>query len=86
MRRRGAAVLVFAAIAMNAAADVPVRMEQVIYSVVAFNGKDYSPTFVPAVSDTIYTIANTDNFFSVRDTFVYWWPPAEMAGGNQRLQ
>jgi hypothetical protein len=56
-------------------ADVPVRTEQVIYSIVAYNGRDYSPTFSPETSDTVYLISNAPSFVSVRKTFVYWWPP-----------
>ncbi len=55
-------------------ADVPVRKEQFIYSVMAFNGKDYAGTFAGEDSDAIYLIANVDNFISARKTFVYFWP------------
>ena len=55
-------------------ADVPVREEQLIYSIMAFNGKDYSSTFCNEKSDTIYLIANQDSFVAVRKTFVYFWP------------
>lgn len=61
--------------ALRLPADVPVRTEQVIYTLVSYNGKDYSPTFAPESSDTIYILADSDNFVSVRKTFVYWWPP-----------
>jgi hypothetical protein len=53
--------------------DVPVRNEQLIYTSLAFNGKDYSATFVPAESDTIYLLSGVDNFLSVRKTLVYFW-------------
>ena len=78
MSRAARALLALAAFAAAGSplfADVPVRTEQVIYTLVAFNGKDYSPTFAPESSDTVYVLANTDNFLSVRKTFVYWWPP-----------
>ena len=55
-------------------ADVPIRVEQFIYSILAFNGKDYSATFARQDADTIYLIANVDNFISVRKVFVYFWP------------
>ena len=55
-------------------ADVPVREEQLIYSIMAFNGKDYSSTFCNKNSDTIYLIADQDSFIAVRKTFVYFWP------------
>lgn len=57
-----------------AVADVPVRQEQFIYSVMAFNGKDYSGTFCGENSDTIYLIADQDNFITARKTLVYYWP------------
>jgi len=55
-------------------ANVPVRQEQFIYSVMAFNGKDYSGTFCSENSDTIYLIADQDNFITARKTLVYYWP------------
>jgi len=57
-----------------AVADVPVRQEQLIYSIKAFNGKDYSDTFCGENSDTIYLIADQDNFITARKTLVYYWP------------
>ena len=58
----------------SAVADVPVRQEQFIYSIMAFNGKDYSRTFCGENSDTIYLIADQDNFITSRKTMVYYWP------------
>ena len=55
-------------------ADVPVREEQFIYSILAFNGKDYSRTFARQNADTIYLIADVDNFLTVRKALVYFWP------------
>ncbi len=55
-------------------ADVPRKSEQLVYAILAFNGADYSHTFCGEVSDTIYILANTDNFITVRKTFVYFWP------------
>jgi hypothetical protein len=55
-------------------ADVPVREEQFIYSILAFNGKDYAGTFARKEADTIYLVAEVDNFITVRDVFVYFWP------------
>jgi hypothetical protein len=75
MRRAAAFLCLVLAPALSAPADVPVRTEQVIYTLVSYNGKDYLPTFVPESADTIYLLANSDNFISVRKTFVYWWPP-----------
>ncbi|MBN2553232.1 MAG: hypothetical protein JXB06_10715 [Spirochaetales bacterium] len=55
-------------------ADVPVREEQFIYSILAFNGKDYAGTFAREDADTIYLVADVDNFITVRNVFVYFWP------------
>lgn len=55
-------------------AEVPVRTEQLIWSLLAWNGRDYSPAFAPESSDTIYILAGADNFLSARKTLVYWWP------------
>jgi hypothetical protein len=55
-------------------ADVPIREEQLIYSILAFNGKDYAGTFSGEDSDTIYLIADVDNVLTVRKTLVYFWP------------
>ncbi len=55
-------------------ADVPVREEQFIYSIVSFNGRDYGGTFVRQDSGTFYLMAGTDNFVSARKTLVYYWP------------
>jgi hypothetical protein len=55
-------------------ADVPVRDEQFIYSILAFNGKDYAGTFARKEADTIYLVADVDNFVTVRNVFVYFWP------------
>jgi hypothetical protein len=55
-------------------ADVPVRREEFIYSILAFNGRDYSGTFCREDGDTIYLLADVDNFITTRKTFVYFWP------------
>jgi len=75
VRLAATTLAVLLAQAVLASADVPVRTEQVIYTIIAYNGKDYSPTFAPESSDTIYLLSDSDNFLSVRKTFVYWWPP-----------
>ena len=64
---------VFLVTASFLCADVPVRQEQLIYSVWAFNGRDYAGTFSGEDSNTIYLLAETDNFVSVRKTLVYYW-------------
>jgi len=55
-------------------ADVPVRREEFIYSILAFNGQDYSGTFAKQNADTIYLMAGVDNFITARKTLVYYWP------------
>lgn len=73
--RRALAAAVMACLPLVASpAETPVRAEQPIWSILAFNGADYSPTFAIASSDTIYLLAGVDNFLSARKTFVYWWP------------
>ncbi len=54
--------------------DIPIRDEQFIYSILAYSGIDYTGTFSGEDSDTIYILADTDNFLSARKTFVYYWP------------
>jgi hypothetical protein len=73
--RRVLAAAVLACLPLAAAsAQAPVRAEQAIWSILAFNGADYSPTFAIASSDTVYILAGVDSFFSARKTMVYWWP------------
>ena len=55
-------------------AQAPVRREQFIYSILAFNGKDYAATFARQGADSLYLVAGVDNFLTVRDAFVYFWP------------
>ena len=71
-----AALAFLAALASLPAAygDVPARTESLVYSILAFNGRDYSETFAPETADTIYLIAGADSFLSVRKTLVYFWP------------
>ena len=57
-----------------AGAQAPVRREQLIYSILAFNGKDFAATFARQDSDSLYLVADVDNFLTVRDAFVYFWP------------
>ena len=74
MRRILAAVIMACLPLATSLADTPVRAEQPIWSVVAFNGSDYSPTFTIRSSDSIYLLAGVDNVLSARKTLVYWWP------------
>ncbi|HTZ50044.1 MAG TPA: hypothetical protein VMF68_00205 [Spirochaetia bacterium] len=70
-----AALLVRALLSpVPAAADVPVRVEQLIYSLAAFDGGGYSSTFSLQTADSLYLLAGVDNLLSVRKTLVYWWP------------
>ena len=43
-------------------------------AVIVFNGSGYSRTFSAESSNTIYLLADTDNFLLVRKTFVYYGP------------
>jgi hypothetical protein len=64
----------FMALCAPAGADVPVRVEQLIYSLTAYNGSGYSSTFALQTAGTMYLHAGTDNLLSVRKVLVYWWP------------
>lgn len=55
-------------------AEVPPREEQFIYAVIAYNGKDYSSTYVREPSTDMYLLADTNSFISARKVFVYYWP------------
>lgn len=74
MRRHAATLLLLLVLSVRAGADVPLRVEQLIYSLTSFNGSDYSSTFALQTAGTIYLLAGTDNLLSVRKTLVYWWP------------
>jgi hypothetical protein len=58
-------------------ADVPIRREEFIYSILAFNGRDYNGTFAKQNADIIYLMADADNFITARKTLVYYWPIAQ---------
>ena len=51
-------------LSQNLHADVQTREEQLIYSLAAFNGMDYSRTFSRQGKDAIYLIADENNFLS----------------------
>ena len=74
LRRRGAAVLLLLAGAAGVAAQAPLREEQFVYSIVAFNGRDYAGTFARRGAGTIYLLADVDNFITARNRLVYFWP------------
>ena len=48
-------------VATTAHGDSHDRAEQLIYSLIVFNGSGYSRTFSGESSDTIYLLADTDN-------------------------
>jgi len=73
MKRVPLAVFLLLALA-PAFAQAPVRTENLIYSILAYNGRDYSPTFARTASPALYLIAGTDSFLTVRKTLVYFWP------------
>jgi hypothetical protein len=72
--RRSILAAVLLSVAALALAQAPVRREQLIYSILAFNGKDYAATFARAGADSLYLVAEVDNFLTVRNAFVYYWP------------
>jgi hypothetical protein len=74
MKRAAFVSLLLAAALSRAGADVPIRVEQLIYSLASFQGSGYSSTFALQTAETIYLLADVDNLVSVRKTLVYWWP------------
>jgi hypothetical protein len=66
-----AVLLLFAAAGL--AAQAPLREEQFVYSIVAFSGRDYAGTFARQEADTIYLMADVDNFITARNALVYYW-------------
>jgi hypothetical protein len=74
MRRLTAILLCLMAPLAASRADVPVRTEELVWSVIAFNGWDYSAAISPAAVPTVWLMAGVDNAVSLRKTFVYWWP------------
>ena len=67
-----AALLLLAAAGL--AAQAPLREEQFVYSIVAFNGRDYAGTFARRGAGAIYLLAEVDNFLTARNRLVYFWP------------
>lgn len=74
LRRGPAAAALLLAGAAGLAAQAPLREEQFVYSIVAFNGRDYAGTFARRGADTIYLLADVDNFVTARNRLVYFWP------------
>lgn len=52
----------------------PEKVEQLIYSILAYDGKDYSGTFCKEDSDTIYLLADSPSFMTLKKTLVFYWP------------
>ena len=71
---RATAGLLLLLAAVGLAAQAPLREEQFVYSIVAFSGRDYSGTFARRDADAIYLMADVDNFITVRNALVYFWP------------
>ena len=69
-----ACVALLVVIAAAAHGDSHDRDEQLIYFLTVFNGSGYSWTFSAESSDTMYLLADTDNFVTLRKTFVYYRP------------
>ncbi|MBN2535018.1 MAG: hypothetical protein JXB88_19205 [Spirochaetales bacterium] len=74
MKRVILCVLIFFTVVKFLCADIPEKKEEVIYSITLFNGLHYSRTFCREESDTIYLLADTDTFLTVRKTLVFFWP------------
>ena len=69
-----ACLALLAVLAAAAHGDSHDRDEQLVHSLVVFNGSGYSRTFGAESSDTIYLLADTDNFVTLRKTFVFYRP------------
>jgi hypothetical protein len=74
MKKASAAFLMLVLPLAFCFSQVPVHTESTIWSALAFNGHDYSATFSPETSDTLFLLAGVDNILSLRKTLVYWWP------------
>jgi hypothetical protein len=72
--KRAAAVVSLLLAVLPVFAQSPVRTENLVYTILAYNGRDFSPTFARAASGTIYLIAGAESFLTLRNTLVYFWP------------
>ncbi|MBN2534824.1 MAG: hypothetical protein JXB88_18225 [Spirochaetales bacterium] len=52
----------------------PDKIENLIYSIHAFDGYTYKKTFCREDSGVIYFLENTTNILAVRKAFIYYWP------------
>ena len=57
-------IVMFLILSLVAADDPPVRLKQTIYSVLAYNGRDFSPTFCREQSETIYLLADNSSVYA----------------------
>ena len=69
-----ACVALLVVIVTAAQADSHDRDEQLVYALTIFDGSGYSSTFSAESSDTMYLLADIDNFVTLRKTFVYYRP------------
>ena len=84
--RCAALLAAFATVAATVAhGDSHDRAEQLIHSLIVFNGSGYSRTFSAESSDTIYLLADTDNFVTLRKTFVYYRPTDDALNTDTKL-
>ena len=60
-----------------ALAQDTVREEQLIYSVLVFDGREYVPNFIREPSQEIYLLAGAPAVLAPRHTFVYYWPATQ---------
>ena len=58
-------------------AGVPDEKETLYYSIIAYNGKEYSETFCSNISDTIYLLSDTNNFLTLHQSLLYKWDIAD---------
>lgn len=72
--RAGTCVALLVVIVTAAHGDTHDRDEQLIYALTVFDGSGYSSTFSAESSDTMYLLADSDNFLTLRKTFVYYRP------------
>ena len=63
-----------ALVSPDAGAQDPIREEQVVFSLLAYNGRQYVPTFVREPVTELYLIADRPAVLAPRIAFVYYWP------------
>ena len=60
-------------VAGDVGAQDPVREEQVVFSLLAYNGRQYVPTFVREPVTEVYLLADRAAVLAPRVAFVYYW-------------